>query len=206
MHSLEGLIHGYSNKPDSAPLINDFNLFNAGLKCRIHFEYVESKANVADLPSRNAFLYLTDVLGSRFVPTDCLEAATWEGPLQNTSWSFFTFQPRLAIREPRKRHRRAQLCAICHSMLSSPHMRSPFALGGMTRSRRCTLADSLSGASMRARLKLETTERKAERKRHCLKRFLDRQMAANASLPQWFIDEEVLTERVDDSTLPAIEG
>ena len=41
--------------------------------------YVESKANVArDLPSRNAFLYLTDVLGSRFVPTECLEAATWE--------------------------------------------------------------------------------------------------------------------------------
>ena len=76
------LIHGYSNKPDSALLVNAFNLFNAGLRCRIHFEYVESKANVADLPSRNSFLYLTDVLGSRFVPTECLEAATWEGPLR----------------------------------------------------------------------------------------------------------------------------
>jgi len=46
------LIHGYSNKPDSALLVNAFNLYNAGLRCRIQYEYVESKADVADLPRR----------------------------------------------------------------------------------------------------------------------------------------------------------
>jgi hypothetical protein len=62
--------------------VNAFNMFNAGLRCRIHYEYVESKANVADLPSRGSFLYLTDVLGSRWVDTECLEAGTWQGPLR----------------------------------------------------------------------------------------------------------------------------
>ena len=63
-------------------LVSAFNLYNAGLRCRIHYEYVESKANVADLPSRGLFLYLTDVLGSRFVPTEYLKAETWMGPLR----------------------------------------------------------------------------------------------------------------------------
>ena len=52
------LLHGYSGKVDSALLVNAFHLFNAGLRVRIHFEYVESKANVADLPSRQEFTYL----------------------------------------------------------------------------------------------------------------------------------------------------
>jgi len=57
-------------------------VLHPGQACRIHYEYVESKANVADLPSRGMFLYLTDVLGSRFVPTECLRAETWSGPLR----------------------------------------------------------------------------------------------------------------------------
>ena len=63
------LIHGYSGKVDSALLVNAFHLFNAGLKARIHFEYVESKANVADLPSRQEFVYLLLSLAARRVPT-----------------------------------------------------------------------------------------------------------------------------------------
>ena len=59
------LIHGYSGKADSALLVNAFNLFNAGLKSRIHYEYVESKANVADLPSRQEFEFLRLSLCSR---------------------------------------------------------------------------------------------------------------------------------------------
>ena len=42
----------------------------------------QALASFVEFPSRNSFLYLTDVLGSRFVPTECLEAATWEGPLR----------------------------------------------------------------------------------------------------------------------------
>ena len=77
------LVHGYSGKVDSALLVNAFNLFNAGLRARIHYEYVESKANVADLPSRQEFEFLLLQLGSRAVPMRLLDAGTWEGPLRN---------------------------------------------------------------------------------------------------------------------------
>ena len=100
------LIHGYSGRPDSALLVNAFNMFNAGLRCRIHYEYVESKANVADLPSRGSFLYLTDVLGSRWVDTECLEAGTWQGPLRMFLALSGASRPRPL---PRKR-KRSQVC------------------------------------------------------------------------------------------------
>jgi hypothetical protein len=76
------LVHGYSGKADSALLVNAFNLFNAGLKARIHYEYVESKANVADLPSRREFAYLLQVLGSEPVHMEIPDAGTWSGPLR----------------------------------------------------------------------------------------------------------------------------
>ena len=76
------LLHGYSGKVDSALLVNAFHLFNAGLRVRIHFEYVESKANVADLPSRQEFTYLLTVLAARRVPTFIHPAGTWRGPLK----------------------------------------------------------------------------------------------------------------------------
>jgi hypothetical protein len=76
------LVHGYSGKADSALLVNAFNLFNAGLKARIHYEYVESKANVADLPSRREFAYLLQTLGSSPVHMVIPDAGTWSGPLR----------------------------------------------------------------------------------------------------------------------------
>ena len=76
------LVHGYSGKPDSALLVNAFNLFNAGLKARVHYEYVESKANVADLPSRREFSYLRLALGSEPIPMVIPPADTWNGPLR----------------------------------------------------------------------------------------------------------------------------
>ena len=76
------LLHGYSGKLDSALLVNAFHLFNAGLRVRVHFEYVESKANVADLPSRQEFTYLLTVLAARRVPTFIHPAGTWRGPLK----------------------------------------------------------------------------------------------------------------------------
>jgi hypothetical protein len=76
------LLHGYSGKLDSALLVNAFHLFNAGLRVRVHFEYVESKANVADLPSRQEFTYLLLSLAARRVPTFIHPAGTWGGPLR----------------------------------------------------------------------------------------------------------------------------
>ena len=55
------LIHGYSGKPDSARIANIFHMLNCGLRARIYFEYVESKANVADLPSRREFEFLGSI-------------------------------------------------------------------------------------------------------------------------------------------------
>ena len=76
------LLHGYSGKMDSALMVNAFHLYNAGLKVRVHFEYVESKANVADLPSRQEFTYLLLSLAAKRVPTFIHPAGTWSGPLK----------------------------------------------------------------------------------------------------------------------------
>ena len=77
------LLHGYSGKPDSALLVNAFHLFNAGLRANIHFEYVESKANVADLPSRGELSYLLCTLAAKRVPTVIHPQSTWEGPIRH---------------------------------------------------------------------------------------------------------------------------
>ena len=76
------LVHGYSGKADSALLVNAFNMYNAGLKARVHYEYVESAANVADLPSRREFACLHESLGSQPVAMCIPDARTWGGPLR----------------------------------------------------------------------------------------------------------------------------
>ena len=77
------LLHGYSGKADSALLVNAFHLFNAGLRANIHFEYVESKANVSDLPSRRELSYLLCTLAAKRVPTVIHPQSTWEGPIRH---------------------------------------------------------------------------------------------------------------------------
>ena len=78
------LLNGYSGKPDSALLVNAFHLFNArdSVRAHVHFEYVESAANVADLPSRLDLRFVRDVLRARFVPPTLLDECTWRGPLR----------------------------------------------------------------------------------------------------------------------------
>ena len=76
------LLHGYSGKPDSARLANIFHMFNAGLRARIYFEYVESKANVADLPSRGDFDYLRSLRALR-VPMRFPLSSEWHAPLRH---------------------------------------------------------------------------------------------------------------------------
>ena len=77
------LLHGYSGKLDSALLVNAFHLFNAGLRANIHFEYVESKANISDLPSRREFSYLLCTLAAKRVPTVIHAQSTWSGPIRH---------------------------------------------------------------------------------------------------------------------------
>ena len=52
--ALSALVHGYSGKPDLAKMVNAFYLQIAGLRTSVYFDYVPSKANIADLPSRGA--------------------------------------------------------------------------------------------------------------------------------------------------------
>ena len=52
--ALSKAVHGYANEPDMAAVVNALHACDAALACDAWFEWVPSKANVADLPSRDA--------------------------------------------------------------------------------------------------------------------------------------------------------
>ena len=56
--ALSALVHGYSGKPDLAKSVNVFYLQMLALRGSVFFEYVPSKANIADLPSRRLYAQL----------------------------------------------------------------------------------------------------------------------------------------------------
>ena len=63
-------MHGYSGKKELAKMINAFHLQAAGLRTSVYFDYVPSKANIADLPSRDAWEELrVELLGLTIHPT-----------------------------------------------------------------------------------------------------------------------------------------
>jgi hypothetical protein len=59
--ALASLIKGYSRMPDSAQIIHAFHSLNLGLKCKVWFEYVNTKANIADEPSRGELALLAEL-------------------------------------------------------------------------------------------------------------------------------------------------
>ena len=52
--ALYGMTKGYSSVPDSLAIIRAFHAANLALRANVWFNYVATKANVADLPSRGA--------------------------------------------------------------------------------------------------------------------------------------------------------
>ena len=86
--ALSALVHGYSGKPDLAKPVNIFYLQTVALRTSVYFEYVPSKANIADLPSRNQFKLLEQQLhgipirGSAPDPLSVPSAAAWDAPLE----------------------------------------------------------------------------------------------------------------------------
>ena len=52
--ALSKAVHGYANEPDMAAVVNALHACDAALQCDSWYEWVPSKANVADLPSREA--------------------------------------------------------------------------------------------------------------------------------------------------------
>ena len=83
--ALSSLLHGYSSKPDAARLCNLFHLFAAAIGCSIYFEWVPTKANIADLPSRATMAamrrYMSYFPGFRSLPLVPPDASTWNASL-----------------------------------------------------------------------------------------------------------------------------
>ena len=61
--ALSALVHGYSGKEDMARLANMYHLLNFDMRVNAWHEWVPSKANIADIPSRPRFS--TDADGGR---------------------------------------------------------------------------------------------------------------------------------------------
>ena len=79
--ALYALFNGYSRMPDSSWMVNMFHCLNATLRADIWWEYVASKANIADLPSRNEFDILINDLDAIFFPF-LLDEGFWAIPPQ----------------------------------------------------------------------------------------------------------------------------
>jgi hypothetical protein len=78
--ALSGLVHGYARKLDLARMINAFHLQIAALDANVYYEFVPSKCNVADLPSRDEY-ELLDEHGGKRTPMLFPPASDWTGPL-----------------------------------------------------------------------------------------------------------------------------
>jgi len=51
--AMSAIVHGYSRKPDLAVTANLYHVVSATLRTDVFFEWVPSKANIADIPSRS---------------------------------------------------------------------------------------------------------------------------------------------------------
>ena len=86
--ALSALVHGYARKPHFAKLVNVFHLQTMALRTSVYFDYVPSKANIADLPSRDRYTELAAELAGiaiRGAAPDLLAVPNkeaWEAPLK----------------------------------------------------------------------------------------------------------------------------
>ena len=84
--ALAGLAKNASSAEDSAKVIHSFWALATALQIDVWFEYVASKANVADWPSRDDCSFVVDNFGSEFVPTVLPEIDSWGG-LLSVRWA-----------------------------------------------------------------------------------------------------------------------
>ena len=74
-------MHGYANQPDLADASNALHCAACGLACDPFFEWVVSKANLADVPSRpSAEWGVLERLGMRRVELVFPTEAEWASP------------------------------------------------------------------------------------------------------------------------------
>ena len=101
--ALAALIKGYASAADLAKIVHAFAVINLAIKCEPWFEYVRSKANIADLPSRGLFDYLLS-LGAIKVDLLLPPPHWWDEP---QAWfdGVCALAERHATTEPRSRNR-----------------------------------------------------------------------------------------------------
>jgi len=76
--ALAVMAKAYSSEIDNGKMLHEFEMANSKIECVPYFEYVRSKANIADLPSRGEFEYLVHELGAKPVlPLVLPNLATW---------------------------------------------------------------------------------------------------------------------------------
>ena len=83
--ALAVLAKAYSTEIDIAKLLHAFELANLNIRATPYFEYVRSKANIADLPSRGDLDYVINELGAVYVPTVLPSLEGWQGGAQHSS-------------------------------------------------------------------------------------------------------------------------
>ena len=85
--AVAALVKGYSRAIDSGLIVNAFHAFNAGLRADVWFEYVNTHANWADLPSREGLDELWEIFRRmgieqhmKEVPCVLPKFESWEEP------------------------------------------------------------------------------------------------------------------------------
>ena len=101
--ALSALVHGYAGKPDLAKVVNVFYLQLNALRASAYIDWVPSKANIADLPSRGAWAELASELAgipgaaadpdALVVPT----VAAWLSPLATWASRAETHDARMPV-------------------------------------------------------------------------------------------------------------
>ena len=79
--AVSGITKGYSAQPDSARIIHAYHALNVRMQTQVHFEWVRSEANIADLPTRGQFDLLKEY-GSKAIPFVIPPISDWTAPDQ----------------------------------------------------------------------------------------------------------------------------
>jgi len=77
--AVAGIAKGFSAKPDSARIIHTYHALNVKIQAQVHFEWVKSEDNIADLPSRGE-LELLEEIGSRDIGLMIPPISDWLTP------------------------------------------------------------------------------------------------------------------------------
>ena len=77
MAAMAALTNGYSRVVDAAKIVHAFSSWCAGAQVSVWFEYVRSKANIADLPSRGSF-DLLNTMGSVWADWQWPSVGAWD--------------------------------------------------------------------------------------------------------------------------------